>query len=291
MTEQATITQIVLTILAFISQKDRGFEYRSKNQDDKITFIYFAEKQEIELGRDYTVTGHYIKQGNSIDTFAAEYVETINNVSDLPAEQFNKQFEQENIIPASDVLDIDQNYIDKIRSVLNVKTEVDDNEIEAAIYKCNAIDADPIAGDVYLVPHWDKRQNRYVLTLMPSKDYYLRKASEFPNYNGFQAGVTVQLEDGSLENRHGSLILDTDRLVGGWALIRLSDREDFYHQVALSEYHSGQNQWSSRTATMIRKVAITQALREVYPHSFSQVYDEAEFERETENGELQEVRF
>jgi hypothetical protein len=87
----------------------------------------------------------------------------------------------------------------------------------------------------------------------------------------------------SIEKRVGTLILPGEKLVGGWAEVF---RKDWQHPVEISvsyqEYEgktkNGETtrQWARMPATMIRKVALVQALREAFPDHFQGMYDAAE---------------
>ena len=46
--------------------------------------------------------------------------------------------------------------------------------------------------------------------------------------------------------------------------------------MSLAEYDQKRSLWLSKPATMIRKVALVQALREAYPGEFGGIYDGAE---------------
>ena len=74
--------------------------------------------------------------------------------------------------------------------------------------------------------------------------------------------------------REGSFKLDTETLVGGWAEVSIKDRAvPSRAEVSLAEYDQGRSIWLSKPATMIRKVAVVQALREAFPAQFQALYD------------------
>lgn len=55
-----------------------------------------------------------------------------------------------------------------------------------------------------------------------------------------------------------------------------------YASVSIEEYDQRRSLWNTKKATMIRKVAVVQALREAYPGAFGGLYDSAEMpEHET----------
>lgn len=52
--------------------------------------------------------------------------------------------------------------------------------------------------------------------------------------------------------------------------------EEFYREVALEEYSSGQANWKVKPATMIEKVAVSQCLRDAFPNDYEGLYSEDE---------------
>jgi len=131
----------------------------------------------------------------------------------------------------------------------------------------------PFIGDVYLVKYGPKAQ------MIVSKDAFLKKAEETVGYLGFEAGIVVyEKENKSLTQRPGSLILKGEELVGGWARVHREGMQPFFAEVSFDEYNSGKAMWKTKPATMIRKVALVQCLREAFPSSFQGMYDGAEID-------------
>lgn len=71
---------------------------------------------------------------------------------------------------------------------------------------------------------------------------------------------------------------------GGWAKVFIKGRETpEYQSVSFDEYVGRKkdgtinSQWSKKPATMIRKVAVVQALREAFPDKFQGLYAQEEF--------------
>jgi phage recombination protein Bet len=99
------------------------------------------------------------------------------------------------------------------------------------------------------------------------------------SYAGQQAGVIVQKENGNLENRIGALVLSEEKLVGGWAKVFVKGYEQpIESSVSFEEYVGKKSdgtvnsQWTNKPATMIRKVALVQALREAFPEELQGLY-------------------
>ena len=95
-----------------------------------------------------------------------------------------------------------------------------------------------------------------------------------------EAYCIVQNEEtGEISYRQGTLKLSGEILVGGYAEVFRKDRShSFRMEVSFDEYAgkkkdgSLNSQWSKKPATMIRKVAAVQALREAFPQSFAGMY-------------------
>ena len=72
-------------------------------------------------------------------------------------------------------------------------------------------------------------------------------------------------------------MLPGEQCIGGWAEVH--DKRwgtPVRAEVAMEEYNSHRSLWKSKPLTMIRKVALVQALREAYPDRFAGTYDAAE---------------
>lgn len=159
------------------------------------------------------------------------------------------------------------------RYVISGNAKATDAEVAGFLAVCKARGLNPLARDAYLVKY---KQDSPAATIV-SKDYYNRVAQQQPTYDGMEAGVVVLRRDGALEYREGALVGSGERLVGGWAKVYDKRRSHPSSSVvSLGEYDQQKSLWKSKPATMIRKVALVQALREAYPSSFQGLYDESE---------------
>lgn len=116
-------------------------------------------------------------------------------------------------------------------------------------------------------------------TMVTGKEAFLKRAESNPDYDGFEAGVILETEDGEMTYREGSFARKSEKIVGGWAAVYRKDKGHPYRaEVSFDEYAvrkrdgSMNQQWSKRPATMIRKVALVQALREAFTKSFGGMY-------------------
>lgn len=156
---------------------------------------------------------------------------------------------------------------------------VSDQEIVMFLNLCRFQHLNPFLREAYLIKYGGNQP----ATMVTGKEVFTKRARRNKDYAGQQAGVVVQKEDGTLENRIGTLVLKNETLVGGWAKVFIKDYvEPVEITVSLSEYigmkKDGEinGQWSKKPATMIRKVALVQALREAFPEDFSGLYSQEE---------------
>lgn len=162
--------------------------------------------------------------------------------------------------------------------VLTGNGEASDKDVFSFLAKCRARGLNPLAGDAYMTSYRN-RDGSTSTSVIVSKDYFVRTATQQPGFDGMRAGVVVaNRKTGELTYREGSIVgKNSECLVGGWAEVydkgrRFASRAE----VSLDEYDQGRSLWKSKPATMIRKVALVQALREAYPGAFGGIYDRDE---------------
>lgn len=164
------------------------------------------------------------------------------------------------------------------RYIVTGDQRVDDREVFAFMAKCQARGLNPLAGDAYMTAFANKVTGRVEASVIVSKDYFVRTANQQPTFDGMKAGIVVVDRAGALQYREGCIVgRSTERLVGGWAEVydkrrRVPSRAE----VGLEEYDQHRSLWRTKPATMIRKVALVQALREAYPGAYGGIYDSDE---------------
>lgn len=175
---------------------------------------------------------------------------------------------------ASDGTDVALDAATVRKYIVTGTADADDADVARFLALCRARGLNPLAGDAYLI----KYDGGAPASVIVGKDFYLRTASAQPTYAGLRAGVVVVTSSGELVEREGALVgSTTERLVGGWAEVHDSRwATPMRAVVSLGEYSTGRSLWRTKPATMIRKVALVQALREAYPAALAGLYDEAE---------------
>ena len=123
-------------------------------------------------------------------------------------------------------------------------------------------------------------------TMVVGKEAYLKRAELNPAFDGMESGIIVLCKSNNeqtIENRVGTFHLASEEVVGGWARAWRKDRSHpVTVEVSFDEYAgrtkdgSLNSQWRSKPATMIRKVALVQALREAFPGDIGGMYTEEE---------------
>jgi phage recombination protein Bet len=139
---------------------------------------------------------------------------------------------------------------------------------------CKFQHLNPFLHEAYLIKYGNKDA-----TLIVGKAAFEKRATRCERYRGFEAGIMIINANGELERRIGMLVLHGETLVGGWADVYVEGFEKpVTSVVSLDEYIGRKGdgsinaQWRSKPATMIRKVAKVQALREAFPEDFCGMY-------------------
>lgn len=164
------------------------------------------------------------------------------------------------------------------RYIVTGGQHVDDREVFAFMAKCQARGLNPLAGDAYMTAFLNRATGRVEASVIVSKDYFVRTATQQPGFDGMKAGVVVVDRTGALQYREGCIVgRSTEKLVGGWAEVYDKRRSHPSRaEVSLDEYDQHRSLWRTKPATMIRKVALVQALREAYPGAYGGIYDSSE---------------
>ena len=114
--------------------------------------------------------------------------------------------------------------------------------------------------------------------LIIGKEAFMKRAERHPQFNGFKAGI-ILVRNNEVIYSEGMFALPDDEIVGGWAEVYRKDRSVPYRSEASIAEYAGKKkdgtmngQWQSKPATMIRKVALVQALREAFPEELGAMY-------------------
>lgn len=170
--------------------------------------------------------------------------------------------------------------------------KVTDQEVIMFMNLCKYQRLNPFLREAYLIKYSDKDP----ATIVTGKDAFTKRAANSGVCKGWEAGVIIQDQKGNLNNRTGTFVAPGENLVGGWAKVYRKDWQvPIDITVSLGEYQrrkrdgSLQSNWKSMPATMIRKVALVQALREAMPQEFQGLYSPEEMPVDNEQLENKPV--
>lgn len=158
------------------------------------------------------------------------------------------------------------------------KDRVSDQEIAMFINLCKFSQLNPWLREAYCIKYGTEPA-----TMVVGKEAFMKRAENHPQFDGFEAGIIVQYENGEIENRNGTFMTKDDILLGGWAEVYRKDRSHSIRAEVSFEEYAGRKkdgslngQWTKKPATMIRKVALVQALREAFPAALGGMYSAEE---------------
>lgn len=162
--------------------------------------------------------------------------------------------------------------------LVNGNGDVSEQEVVMFLNLCRYQHLNPFLREAYLIKY-----GAQPATIVTGKDVFTKRAKRNKDYRGNKAGIIIQKKDGSVDKRSGTFKLAEETLVGGWAEVYINGfAAPIEMTVSLDEYigrkKDGEvnSQWSNKPATMIRKVALVQALREAFPEDFQGMYSSEE---------------
>lgn len=152
---------------------------------------------------------------------------------------------------------------------------VTDQEIVFYMNTCKAQRLNPLVqGEVYLIKYSKEEPAQMVVGKMA----YLNRAFCNPDYICKEDGITVTRGTEYVQ-KEGCCLYPGENLIGAWCrvhVLRSGKERTVYKEVSLSEYNKGMANWKSKPATMLNKVAVSQALREAFPKDYEGLYAEEE---------------
>ena len=177
-----------------------------------------------------------------------------------------------------------------VRDILAKNPKVTKEEAYLFIKLCQHQQLNPFLREVYLIKYGDSPA-----TMVVGKETFTKRAERHAAFDGYEVGVYALDDKGNVTERVGAFYPDGETVVGAWARVYRKDRSRCYEAtVRLAEYEAHKadgslnKSWRERPATMIRKVALVQALREAFPDQFAGMYiAEEPQDAEKMSGEIQ----
>jgi len=168
--------------------------------------------------------------------------------------------------------------------------DASDAEIGLFLKVCQSESLNPFKRECFLVKYAKDQPAAIII----ATETFVKAAETCPEYDGAEAGIILKDPAGGLDFREGAFLLEEEEknLAGGWAKVYRKDRaKPTYAAVNIRECmkytRSGKPTrfWEDMPATMVRKVALSRALREAFPNRFGGTVTAAEFE-EIPEGQL-----
>jgi len=157
-------------------------------------------------------------------------------------------------------------------------SQVTDKEIKLFMELCKYQKLNPFTGEAYAIKFGNEFQ------MVVGYETYKRRAEENPTYRGRKSGIVV-LRGENVVQKEGTCVYPSEILLGGWCRVfvrRPEFKDEMYKEVGLSEYRKMKDgkpsaNWATKPATMIEKVAVSQALRAAFPTDYQGLYTAEEF--------------
>jgi len=136
----------------------------------------------------------------------------------------------------------------------------------------------PFLREAYLVKYKAEKPAQIVC----GKELFTKRAEKHPDFDGYEAGVMVLTKDNKIQTRPGTTYLPDfgEALIGGWAKVHRKNYKVVFESTAMFKEYKGAagSLWDTKPATMIRKVALVQALREAFPDMYGGLYSQEEID-------------
>jgi phage recombination protein Bet len=147
----------------------------------------------------------------------------------------------------------------------------DDRQAVKFMMLCKARGLNPFEGDAFLIGYDGKEGPEF--SLITAHQAFLKRAEAHPAFDGMDSGVIVRLENGDIVDREGDLTLETDFILGGWAIVYRKDRtHPAKRRLKLATFSTGYSRWKADPAGMIVKCAEADALRSSFPTTLAGMY-------------------
>lgn len=158
--------------------------------------------------------------------------------------------------------------------LVNGNGQVTDQEVMMFLSLCKFQKLNPFLKEAYLIKYGNQPA-----TIVTGKEAFMKRAMRNQNYAGYEAGIVIEEDEtGSMVERVGTIVLDGEKLIGGWARVYIKGWEQplmvtvSFEEYCLKKDGKPASNWAVKPATMIRKVALVQALREAFPEDLGGLY-------------------
>lgn len=162
-----------------------------------------------------------------------------------------------------------------LRNFVDPKHQASPQELQTLLAMVKNRNLNPFTKEVYFIKYGNNPAQ-----IVVSKDAFMKRAEQNPNYDGFESGVIYENQTGELKSKKGVILPKNCKLVGGWCEVYRKDRSrPVYREVELSAYNTGKNWWQKAPGQMIEKVAIVAAVRDTFSEDVGGLYTSDEMEQ------------
>lgn len=162
-----------------------------------------------------------------------------------------------------------------LRDFVDPKRQASPQELQMLLAIVKNRNLNPFTKEVYFIKYGNNPAQ-----IVVSKDAFMKRAEQNPNYDGFESGVVYEDENGQLRNKKGIILPKGTKLIGGWCEVYRKDRtRPVYREVELSAYNTNKNWWQKAPGQMIEKVAIVAAVRDTFSEDVGGLYTSDEMEQ------------
>ena len=137
--------------------------------------------------------------------------------------------------------------------------KITDQEIMLFLKLCEYQKLNPFLREVYLIKYGEE-----AATMVTGKETFLKRAYRHPDYQGHKTGIST---DGQ--------VAWAEVYVKGYQ-VPIRCEVDFKEYVGKKKDGTINRMWATKPNTMLKKVAIVQALREAFPETFGGMYSQEE---------------
>jgi len=136
---------------------------------------------------------------------------------------------------------------------------ITNQEIMMFLKLCEYQKLNPFLREVYLIKY-----GNHPATMVTGKETFLKRAYRHPKYRGHKTGIS---DDGQ--------IAWAEVYVDGYS-VPIKCEVDYKEYVGRKNDGTVNSMWASKPNTMLKKVALVQALREAFPEMFGGMYSQEE---------------
>jgi len=131
---------------------------------------------------------------------------------------------------------------------------------------CMQYRLNPYARDIYLIGYDDNQSNTANWSVILSYHSLIKRAACFDQYDGFEAGIIVEI-DGQMQEVVGTCAPLQAKLIGGWCKVYRKDQSrPAYVTVDLEERKKDKGEWAKQRRWMMQKCAIAAGFRFAFPN-------------------------